>query len=178
MVVCYCVEAASAFVGKSGLWQNGSDTLLIWINNTLSAHEEIPPKKRILNLLQTVHLWVLWQYTYPLVMDRTMFEVRCSNVRSPNQAFKSDNQKMNTFSVRSMFEVLFDEHLANIKLRSKSNFNHIISIIWCLNFLKTLFASILWGRNYILYRNASTDLIDLILEFGKLRENGKNYFFK
>ena len=43
-----------------------------------------------------------------------MFTVRCSNVQRQKLVFEFNCQEMNMFCVRSMFKVLFDEHLVNI----------------------------------------------------------------
>ena len=55
-------------------------------------------------------------------MVRTVFDVRCPFVRRQNLVFEFDYQEMNMFSVRLMFEVLFDEHLVNIKLPKRMLF--------------------------------------------------------
>ena len=57
-----------------------------------------------------------------LVMGWTVFDVRCPFVRRQNLVFEFDYQEMNTFSVRSMFGVLFDKHLVNIKLPKRMLF--------------------------------------------------------
>ena len=62
--------------------------------------------------------------------------------------FEFDHRMMNTFGVRSMFEVLFDEHLVNIELLSKKIFSHIISMILKPRFKKNLNTFYVGGINF------------------------------
>ena len=67
----------------------------------------------------TLHFCNVWS---TVVMGRTVFDVQCLFVRRQNLVLEFDFQEMNTFNVRSMFEVLFDKHLVNIKLPKRMLF--------------------------------------------------------
>ena len=89
----------------------------------------------------------------------------CSSVRSQKLVFEFDCQDMNTFSVRSMFEILFDEHLVNIMLSWNMLFLvGIQSFFAILKNLGNVFHENYYAKSSVWYliRITVSDLIDYI----------------